>query len=182
VGEISLRSLIAIQRLGLCRFGVPLCPAPPPAKLRDYVLALAIQFARDVAACTLRAATSLPDPLRGSAPSTGHLEPPDKSADTTRAGRQRHCGFSLRPASLCSAAKPQRLWLCLWRLHFATMPPLRAVVSRGHIASITRSITSIRLATQRLELPDGPRRRCLHEGHHYGAAVKRTVCHHLWQG
>lgn len=42
---------------------------------------------------------------------TVHLEPADRSADTTRAGRQRHCGFSLRPASLCSSAKPQRLWL-----------------------------------------------------------------------
>jgi hypothetical protein len=32
----------AIQRLGLCCFGFPPCPVPPPAKLRDFVLAWAI--------------------------------------------------------------------------------------------------------------------------------------------
>src|ERR1017187_9782632 len=39
--EVSSRILTAIQRLELCRFGSPLCPVPPPAKLRDFVLAWA---------------------------------------------------------------------------------------------------------------------------------------------
>src|ERR1039458_8119635 len=34
--EVWSRILTAIQRLELCRFGFPLCPVPPPAKLRDF--------------------------------------------------------------------------------------------------------------------------------------------------
>ena len=128
---------LAIQRLGLCRVGFSPRPEPPPAKRQDFVLARAIRFASDVAACTSRAATSFPKTLRALRYPTGHLGPPDRSTDATHAGRQRHCGFSLRPASLCSAAKPQRLCLCLWRSDRAPMSPLRAVGSRGHIGQET---------------------------------------------
>jgi len=125
---------VATQRLGLCRFGLPLCPVPLPAKLRDFVLArLSDSLPMSPLAHHARP-HRLPTRHEDLRHPPGHLEPPDRSSDTTRAGRQRHCGFSLRSASLCPAAKPQRLWLCRWRSDRAPMSPLRAVVSRGHIA------------------------------------------------
>jgi hypothetical protein len=90
-------------------------------------------YAGDVAARTPRAATSLLRMASVMRHTCWRLGSADRSADTTRAGRQRHCGFSLRPASLCSTTKPQRLWLCHWLSDSAPMSPLRAVVSRGHI-------------------------------------------------
>jgi len=82
--------------------------------------------------------------------STGHLAPSDGLADTIRAGRQRHCGFSLRPASLCSAAKPQRLWLHL----LATKPhPDVAAASRGSRGHI--AVMCFRLSWERNRAPSG---------------------------
>jgi hypothetical protein len=52
----------AVERLGLCRFGVPatLATARKVPRLSSY---MATRFARDVAACTSRAATSLSNAL-----------------------------------------------------------------------------------------------------------------------
>ena len=114
---------MATQRLGLCRFGFPLCPAPPPAKLRDFVLARLSdsltmsplahharphRFPRRYALCAIPLGIS--DHLTG-------------LADSTRASRQ-------------------RLWLCRLQSDFAPTSPLRAAGSHGHTAFGYRDSTT----------------------------------------
>ena len=126
----------AIQRLGLCRFGVPATPEPPPAKRQDFVLAWAIRFAGDVAARTYSVAATSPSATRRPC-STSHLRP--ESADcrdrTHPRGQPKTSCFLLRHKRQCSPLQnPKTLALPVAIRHRPPMSPLRAVVSRGHIA------------------------------------------------
>jgi hypothetical protein len=130
----AVADLESRDRLGLCRCGLSLPPPVPlPAKLRDCLLAGAIRFADDVAACTSHAATSRAktSPFLSHAAFASRISwlpgppPPTQAANDFV--------FSLRHKRRCSAATLGH-WPCRWRSDTAPMSPLRAVVPRGHIA------------------------------------------------